>query len=159
MNVASDRLPALTFRGITKRFGKLVANDGISFDVKRGEVLALLGENGAGKTTLMNVLFGHYQADEGDILVDGEPLAPGSTDAAIRAGIGMVHQHFVLADNLTVLENIVLGTESLWAWRHDAGGAQAKASGARGTVSALAIDPDMLRSLIFQSASVSASRS
>ena len=116
----------LAFKNITKRFGKLIANDGISFEVNRGEVLALLGENGAGKTTLMNILFGHYQADSGDILVDGEPIAPGSTDAAIGAGIGMVHQHFVLADNLTVLENIILGTESLWSWRQDLAGARQK---------------------------------
>ena len=69
----------------------------------------MLGENGAGKTTLMNILFGHYQADEGVVEVDGRPLPGGSTDAAIKAGIGMVHQHFTLADNLTVLENITLG--------------------------------------------------
>ncbi|MGI9399845.1 MAG: ABC transporter ATP-binding protein [Rhizobiaceae bacterium] len=111
--------PILEFRGVTKRFGPLVANDNISLSLNKGEVLALLGENGAGKTTLMNILFGHYQADEGEILVDGEPLAPGSTQAAINSGIGMVHQHFTLADNLTVLENITLGTESLWSWRQD----------------------------------------
>lgn len=112
-------VPILEFRGVTKRFGTLVANDSISLTLDQGEVLALLGENGAGKTTLMNILFGHYQADEGSILVDGEPLVPGSTQAAINAGIGMVHQHFTLADNLTVLENITLGTESLWSWRQD----------------------------------------
>ncbi len=111
--------PILEFRGITKRFGSLTANDAISMALQKGEILALLGENGAGKTTLMNILFGHYQADQGDILVNGEALLPGSTQAAIKAGIGMVHQHFTLADNLTVLENITLGTESLWAWRQD----------------------------------------
>jgi len=134
-------MPALAFRSITKRFGKLVANDGISFDVEAGEVLALLGENGAGKTTLMNILFGHYQAEEGGIEVDGKSLPPGSTDAAIRAGIGMVHQHFVLADNLTVIENIVLGTESLWAWRHNEATARQKLSGLSERFG-LAIDPD-----------------
>ncbi|MGI9493757.1 MAG: ABC transporter ATP-binding protein [Geminicoccaceae bacterium] len=112
-------MSVLAFKNITKRFGSLVANDKISFDVKRGEVLALLGENGAGKTTLMNILFGHYQADQGRIEVDGRPLPGGSTDASIKAGVGMVHQQFVLADNLTVLENVILGTESLWSWRHD----------------------------------------
>ncbi|MEQ8334072.1 ABC transporter ATP-binding protein [Nisaea sp.] len=119
-------MPLLSFRGITKRFGPLVANDAISLDLNQGEVLALLGENGAGKTTLMNILFGHYMAEEGEILVDGAPLPPGSTDAAIQAGIGMVHQHFTLAENLTVLENITLGTEPLFAWRRDIGAARAK---------------------------------
>ena len=76
--------------------------------------MALLGENGAGKTTLMNILFGHYVADEGSVEAFGRPLPPGDPRAALAAGIGMVHQHFTLADNMTVLENIVLGTESLW---------------------------------------------
>ena len=80
-------------------------------ELKRGEIVALLGENGAGKTTLMNILFGHYTADEGSIEVFGKPLPPGEPRAAIAAGIGMVHQHFTLADNLTVLDNIMLGTE------------------------------------------------
>ena len=110
--VSSDTV--LQLSQISKRFGNLLANDAISFDLKRGEVLALLGENGAGKTTLMNILFGHYTADRGEITVFGQPLPPGSPRAALRAGIGMVHQHFTLADNLTVLENVVLGTEPLW---------------------------------------------
>ena len=99
---------------ITKRFGALLANDAISFAVKEGEIVALLGENGAGKTTLMNILFGHYVADQGSISVFGKTLPPGEPRAAIAAGIGMVHQHFTLADNLTVLDNIMLGTEKLW---------------------------------------------
>ena len=136
------RMPALAFKNVTKRFGSLTANDSISFEVERGEVLALLGENGAGKTTLMNILFGHYQADEGEILVAGEPLAPGSTEAAIKAGIGMVHQHFTLADNLTVLENVTLGTESLWSWRQDRAGARRKLEGLAETFG-LAVEPDV----------------
>ena len=119
-------MPILEFRDITKRFGELVANDGVSLSVERGEILALLGENGAGKTTLMNILFGHYTADEGDILVDGSALPPGSTTAALAAGIGMVHQHFTLADNLTVLDNVVLGTAPLWSIRQDRAAARAK---------------------------------
>lgn len=99
---------------ITKRFGKLTANDAISFDLREGEVIALLGENGAGKTTLMNILFGHYTADEGRVEVFGKTLPPGNPKAALAAGVGMVHQHFTLADNMTVLENIVLGTAPLW---------------------------------------------
>lgn len=103
---------------ISKQFGSLLANDDISLELRRGEVLALLGENGAGKTTLMNILFGHYTADSGVIHVFGHPLKSSSPRAALVAGIGMVHQHFTLADNLTVLENIVLGTQPLWhLWR------------------------------------------
>jgi simple sugar transport system ATP-binding protein len=105
---------ALRLRGITKRFGSLVANDGISLDLGRGEVLALLGENGAGKSTLVSILFGHYLADDGSIEVFGAPLPPGQPKAALAAGIGMVHQHFTLADNLSVLDNVMLGTEPLW---------------------------------------------
>ena len=112
----------LELQGITKRFGGLLANDGIDLELRRGEVLALLGENGAGKTTLMSILFGHYVADAGTVRVAGpdgtlKPLPPGSPHAALAAGIGMVHQHFALASHLTAFENILLGTEPLWAWR------------------------------------------
>ena len=104
----------LELEGISKRFGALLANDDVTLSLKKGEVLALLGENGAGKTTLMNILFGHYAADAGSVRVMGRALPPGRPQAAIAAGVGMVHQHFTLAGNLTVLENIVIGSESLW---------------------------------------------
>ena len=104
----------LRLEGITKRFGALVANDAITLTLARGEVLALLGENGAGKSTLVSILFGHYVADAGRIEAFGRRLPPGNPAAALAAGIGMVHQHFTLADNLSVLDNVLLGTESLW---------------------------------------------
>ena len=103
--------PALELRGITKKFGSVVANDRVDFDVVAGEVHALLGENGAGKSTLMSVLYGLYKPDEGEILVDGKPVEIDSPTAAIKLGIGMVHQHFMLIPVMTVAENIVLGQE------------------------------------------------
>lgn len=106
--------PVLRLEGITKRFGPLVANDQVSLTLHAHEVLALLGENGAGKSTLVSILFGHYVADEGQITVAGKPLPPGQPRAALAAGIGMVHQHSTLADNLTVLDNVMLGTEPWW---------------------------------------------
>src|SRR5882724_737321 len=106
--------PVLRLSGITKRFGALVANDSVSLELGAGEVLALLGENGAGKSTLVSILFGHYVADEGTIEAFGKPLPPGDPAASLAVGIGMVHQHFTLADNLSVLENVMLGTEPLW---------------------------------------------
>ncbi len=106
--------PVLSLAGITKRFGALVANDNISLELHRGEVLALLGENGAGKSTLVSILFGHYTACAGKIYVQGKPLPPGDPKAALAAGIGMVHQHFTLADNLSVLDNVMMGSEPLW---------------------------------------------
>jgi general nucleoside transport system ATP-binding protein len=101
----------LELRGITKRFPGVVANKNVDFDLRRGEVHALLGENGAGKTTLMNVLYGLYRPDEGEILVRGKPITLHSPKDAIQHGIGMVHQHFMLIPVMTVAENIVLGTE------------------------------------------------
>ena len=121
----------LRLAGIGKRFGALAANEAIDLELRRGEILALLGENGAGKTTLMNILFGHYVADEGSISVAGPdgtlaPLRPGSPQAALDAGVGMVHQHFALAESLTVLENVVLGTRPLGSLRLDLAGARKK---------------------------------
>ena len=92
---------------VTKRFGSFAANDNISITLHRGEVVALLGENGAGKTTLMNILFGHYVPDEGEVYINGSKIAQGKPKEAIAAGVGMVHQHFSLAKNLTVLENVM----------------------------------------------------
>jgi ABC-type uncharacterized transport system ATPase subunit len=103
--------PALELRGITKRFGSLIANDAIDFELKRGEIHALLGENGAGKSTLMNVLYGLHQPDEGEIVLDGERVRIDSARKAIALGIGMVHQHFMLVPVMTVAENLVLGSE------------------------------------------------
>ncbi|MDT7577843.1 MAG: ral nucleoside transport system ATP-binding protein, partial [Pseudonocardiales bacterium] len=101
----------LELRGITKRFGTLVANDAIDLVVEPGEIHALLGENGAGKSTLMNVLYGLYAPDEGEILVDDEPVRFDGPGDAMAAGIGMVHQHFMLIPVFTVAENVMLGHE------------------------------------------------
>jgi simple sugar transport system ATP-binding protein len=101
----------LEMRGIRKEFPGIVANDNVSFELARGEVHALLGENGAGKSTLMNILYGLYKADAGEIRLHGKPITFASAKDAIEAGIGMVHQHFMLIPVMTVAENIVLGTE------------------------------------------------
>jgi general nucleoside transport system ATP-binding protein len=120
---AAEPEVVLRLSGITKRFGPLLANDAVNIELRRGEIIGLLGENGAGKTTLMNILFGHYVADEGTVEVFGKSLPPGEPRAAIAAGIGMVHQHFTLADNLTVYENIVLGTQAFWRFGSNYGSA------------------------------------
>ena len=105
------REQVLEMRHVTKRFPGIVANDDISFDLLEGEVHALLGENGAGKSTLMNILYGLYHPDEGEILIRGKRVRLGSPNAAIDAGVGMVHQHFMLIPVMTVTENIVLAQE------------------------------------------------
>ena len=117
----------LELRGITKRFGALTANDHIDLTVESGEIHALLGENGAGKSTLMNVLYGLYQADEGEILLDGVVQHFSGPGDAIAAGIGMVHQHFMLIPVFTVAENVMLGNEpTKWGGRLDLPAARAK---------------------------------
>ncbi|EMA08332.1 ABC transporter ATP-binding protein [Haloferax denitrificans] len=103
--------PAVQLTDITKRFGDVVANDSVDLTLDRGSIHAVVGENGAGKTTLMNVLYGLYEPNEGTIAVDGEPRSFDSPRDAIAAGIGMIHQHFQLVDNMTVLQNVVLGHE------------------------------------------------
>jgi len=111
--------PALEVRHITKRFPGVLANDHISFTLNKGEIHALLGENGAGKSTLMNIIYGLYQQDEGEILINGKQVEINNPNDAIALGIGMVHQHFMLVPTLTVTENIILGNETTRAFSLD----------------------------------------
>jgi simple sugar transport system ATP-binding protein len=137
-----SRPTVLEMRGIVKQFPGVLANDDVSFDLARGEVHALLGENGAGKSTLMNILYGLYKPDAGEILVGGKSVSFGSAKDAIEAGLGMVHQHFMLIPVMTVAENIILATEPT------RGGAFLDYDSANARVRALAqqfgfaIDPD-----------------
>ncbi|HET6547818.1 MAG TPA: ABC transporter ATP-binding protein [Solirubrobacter sp.] len=133
--------PALELRGITKRFGTLVANRSVDFELRRGEIHALLGENGAGKSTLMNVLYGLLQPDEGEILLDGERVSIHSPRQAIGLGIGMVHQHFMLVPVMTVAENLVLGAEPRTGPLLDYRGAKARVRDISERFG-LAIDPE-----------------
>jgi ABC-type uncharacterized transport system ATPase subunit len=109
--VTADVPPLLELKGITKAFPGVIANDHVDFELRMGEVHALLGENGAGKSTLMNILYGLYHPDEGELRLNGSPLRISSPREAIDAGIGMVHQHFMLIPVMTVAENIVLAAE------------------------------------------------
>ncbi|MET3857140.1 ABC transporter ATP-binding protein [Rhizobium sp. OAE497] len=131
----------LELLGISKRFGDNLANDDISLALDKGEIVALLGENGAGKTTLMSILFGHYVPDSGSIRIRGKDIPPGRPRAAIAAGVGMVHQHFALAPNLTVLENVMTGTETLWNIRSQSAAARRKLAGIADRFG-LKVDPD-----------------
>lgn len=133
--------PAVELRGISKRFGTVQANDQIDLVVPAGTIHGIIGENGAGKSTLMNILYGYYQADSGTILIDGRETVIDTPAAAIRAGIGMVHQHFMLVQPFTVLENLLLGAEG--GWTLAAGAAKAREEIARlGREYALEVDPD-----------------
>jgi simple sugar transport system ATP-binding protein len=134
---------AVELRGITKRFPGVVANRDIELRVRRGEVHAIVGENGAGKSTLMKTLYGMHRPDEGEILLDGKPVAFRSPADAIAAGIGMVHQHFMLADNFTVLENVVLGSEPTKGVRLDRAEARRRIREISDNY-ALGLDPDTL---------------
>ncbi len=144
ITIEGDRAPAgdlaVELDGITKRFPGVVANRDIAFKVRRGTVHALVGENGAGKSTLMKILYGVQRPDEGTITVDGARVELHSPSDAIKAGIGMVFQHFMLADNLTVLENVVLGAESL----HGIGGAARREIRRIAGEYGLQVDPDDL---------------
>src|SRR5438094_4457482 len=102
----------LELRNITKRFGNVLANDRVSIAISPGTIHAIVGENGAGKSTAMRIAYGFYRADDGEILVDGETRSINTPHDAIALGIGMVHQHFMLVDAMTVAENIVLGAET-----------------------------------------------
>ena len=121
-----DQTPLLEMRGITKRFPGVLANDSIDLDVRSGEIHALLGENGAGKSTLMKILFGLYAPDRGEIFLDGERSRVRSPASAIAAGIGMIHQHFMLVPTLTVTENVALGLSSSRSGRPDLAGVRAR---------------------------------
>lgn len=111
METLEEQQNAIEFKNVTKSFGKVIANNNISFSVKKGTIQALIGENGAGKSTAMKILFGLYKEDSGDILVNGKPQHWQSPKDAIKNGIGMVHQHFMLAETATGLDNIILGDE------------------------------------------------
>ena len=109
--MSTQIIEGLQLRSITKRFGAFVANDAVDLDVHPGEIHCLLGENGAGKSTLMNVLYGLYQPDGGEIVIDGKVQHFDNPRQAMAAGIGMVHQHFMLVEVFTVAENMILGRE------------------------------------------------
>jgi simple sugar transport system ATP-binding protein len=138
--MAAEAESAVELRGITKRFPGVVANSDVSLVVRRGTIHAIVGENGAGKSTLMKILYGMQRPDSGEIVVDGRSVHFSSPQQAITAGIGMVHQHFMLADNLTVLENVVLGAER----QHGIGPAAAAAIRELSRRYGLDVDPEAL---------------
>ncbi|MBY0238503.1 MAG: ABC transporter ATP-binding protein [Burkholderiaceae bacterium] len=118
--------PAVEFRGISKQFGAVKANTDVSFSIAKGAIHGLVGENGAGKSTLMSILYGYYRADSGDILLDGQVQSIHSSHQAIALGIGMVHQHFMLVENMTVLDNVMLGAEGGFKLAGQRAGVEAK---------------------------------
>ena len=134
----------IELRGITKRFGSVVANSDVNLKIRPGEILGLLGENGAGKSTLMNVLSGLYRPDEGEILIDGKPTRFRDAKEAIHAGIGMVHQHFMLVPVFTVAENVVLGVEPTGRFDHLDMASARKQVTAISVKHGLEVDPDAL---------------
>ena len=135
----------LEIKGLTKRFGSFTANDHIDLTIEPGEIHCLLGENGAGKSTLMNMLYGLLDPTEGEILVDGKPVTFGSPSDAIAAGIGMVHQHFMLVPVFTVAENVMLGREQTSAPRHPRRAARPRRwSASCPSATASQVDPDAL---------------
>lgn len=109
----------LELKNITKKFGDVIANDNVSLNIEKGTIHAIVGENGAGKSTIMRIAYGFYKADSGEILYGGKPVNINSPEDAIRLGIGMVHQHFMLVDTMTVAENIILGAETGGAFNLD----------------------------------------
>ena len=117
--------PAVSLRGIVKKYPRVIANDGVELAVARGSIHAIVGENGAGKSTLVGVLSGYHQPDRGEIVVRGRPVTIRNAQDALALGIGMVHQHFMLVEPFTVLENVVLGAEG--GVRLDAGLKRARA--------------------------------
>src|SRR5437899_7815765 len=140
-DVNADTAAAIELRGIDKWFGDVHANRNISLVVRAGSIHGIVGENGAGKSTLMGILYGYYQPDRGEILVRGQPAVIKSPQGALAAGIGMVHQHFMLGEPFTVLENVVLGVEG--GFRLGAGLNRARAELARlGREYHLEVDPD-----------------
>ena len=118
--------PAVEFRGISKHFGAVKANTDVSFAIAKGSIHGLVGENGAGKSTLMSILYGYYRADGGEILLDGQARRIHSSQEAIALGIGMVHQHFMLVENMTVLDNVMLGSEGGFKLQSKRAGVEAK---------------------------------
>jgi len=140
---ADGRPPAVELEGITKRFPGVVANRDVHLRADAGTIHAIVGENGAGKSTLMKILYGMQRPDEGSITVDGRQVSFRKPTDAIKAGIGMVHQHFMLADNLTVLENIVLGSEPKTPIFLNRGAARRKIV-ELGQTYGLAVDPDAM---------------
>lgn len=135
--------PAIELKSIDKSFGTVHANRAVSMTIARGSITGIIGENGAGKSTLMSILYGLYEADNGEILIDGKPVVMRNPRDALKAGVGMVHQHFMLVGTFTVLENVVLGAESGPLLRHSFDAARSEVE-RLGREYGLRVDPDRL---------------